>query len=309
MNLQSKCVINGKQLFMQVVWGCPYRKWIAMQGFPYFLQNFTDREWLSKAHDVVLQEAHSLSRSAWSDKQQKLKHRLQNSFAQNGGRIAFQRIKKESLPELNVLFRKIHLDLEPQRWEANGNDVVLVRNAQAFAPDESFRCKSGLKRIVAALRNRLVFDSKVTVDEARKMQKFVPLPNPCEVATEFFDGWNSFWCRDSQDEPPPDAFQQWFECLPDWDPMTFHSVSYEDWQFSLRKAKVRSMRGADGFSVQELRLLPEGVFRLLKLIFAHAEKTKIWPSILTKTWVILLPKTEGILTWKQVRPISIASMI
>ena len=91
--------------------------------------------------------------------------------------------------------------------------------------------------------------------------------------------------------------------------MTFHSVSYEDWQFSPRKAKVRSMRGADGFSVQELRLLPEGVFRLLKLIFAHAEKTKIWPSILTKTWVILLPKTEGFLTWKQVRPISMASMI
>ncbi len=75
--------------------------------------------------------------------------------------------------------------------------------------------------------------------------------------------------------------------------MTFHSVSYEDWQFSLRKAKVRSTRGADGFSVQELRLLPEGVFRLLKL----------------KTWVILLPKTEGFLTRKQVRPISIASMI
>ncbi len=55
------------------------------------------------------------------------------------------------------------------------------------------------------------------------------------------------------------------------------------------------MRDADGFSVQELRLLPEGVFRLLNLIFSHAENRKIWPTILT-----------GFLTWKQVRPISIA---
>ncbi len=218
--------------------GMTFRNWIAKQRFPYFPADFTDREWLSKAHDVVLQEAQALSRPAWSDKQQKMKQRLQSSFGESGARLAFQRINKESLPELNVLFRKISLDLEQQRWEADGNEVVLVRNVQAFAPDDSFRCKSGRKSIIAVLRNRLVFDSKLSVDEARSIQKLEPLPNPCDIANDFFNGWNSYWCRDSQDEPPPAAFQQWCDSLPGWDPMSFQPISFEEWQFSLKRANL-----------------------------------------------------------------------
>ena len=289
--------------------GMSFHQWIATRGFPYFPDDFWDREWISKAYEAVLQEANLLSRSSWSAKQSKLKDRLQKSFSDSGGRCAFQRIKTETLPEVTMLFQKIHLDLEQQRWEAEGNDVIFVRNAHCFNPDEVFHCKSGCKQIVAVLRNRLVFDSKLSVDEARKLQKLVPLPNPQDIANNFFQGWNAFWCRDVPDEPPPAEFQNWFDTLPDWEPMAFDPISFEEWQAFLRKAKTKSMRGADGFSVKELRLLPEGIFHLLNLIFTHAENHKVWPSILTKTWVILLPKVEGALTWQQVRPISISSMI
>ena len=114
-----------------------------------------------------------------------------------------------------MIFRKIHLDLEPQNKDGKRMEMMLSWFAmpRLFAPDESF-CNSGLKRIVAVLRNRLVFDSKVTVDEARKMQKFVPLPNPCEVATEFFDGWNSFWFVIHWMNPSPKLFSNGLSVFP-----------------------------------------------------------------------------------------------
>ena len=93
--------------------GMSFRKWIASHGFPYFPGDFTDRIWISKAHEAVLSEAQSLSKQAWSQKQAKMKERLQNSFSENGGKDAFQRIKKESLPDISVLYRKVKLDLEP----------------------------------------------------------------------------------------------------------------------------------------------------------------------------------------------------
>ena len=251
-----------------------------------------DRKWISKAHEAVLSETQSLSKQAWSQKQAKMKERLQNSFSENGGKDAFQRIKKESLPDISVLYRKVKFDLEPQRWEAEGCDVVLVRNSHAFLPDESFRCRSGKKTIVAVLRNRIVFDSKLSFEDARGIEKFVPMPHPGDIASEFLKGWNTYWCRDDPQEPPPEAFHNWLDTLPAWDPMPFRSIEFDEWRFSLKKAKAKSMRGADGFSVTELRRIPEGIFKLLNLFFEHAESTRVWPSILTKTWVILLPKCD-----------------
>ena len=76
-----------------------------------------------------------------------------------------------------------------------------------------------------------------------------------------------------------------------------------------KRSKKLSMRGADGWSVVELDKLPRPIFILLRHILDHAESCGAWRSLLTKTWVVLLPKVEGSLSWKEVRPISIASML
>ena len=119
MQSQWNAVIHASGL------GMPFWKWIANQGFPYFPSDFYDFPWLEQVHQCVLDEAHRLSRKAWNHKQQKFKQRLRSSFSERGGRDAFQRIKKESFPEVNVLFKKVALDLMLQDWEGNGRENLF----------------------------------------------------------------------------------------------------------------------------------------------------------------------------------------
>ena len=287
----------------------PFRKWIADQGFPYFPSDFYDSPWLVQAHQCVLDEAHRLSSKAWNHKQQKYKQRLRSSFSERGGRDAFQRIKKESLPEVNVLFRKVKLDLMQQNWEGEGREHIWIRNSNEFCPDDRFALHSGLTSVVAILQDGIVLDKRISHEEAKTLTKLVPISDPNGIADEFFGGWNQYWQRDIPDEEPPDQFAQWFESLPTWNRMNYQEISFEEWQEALYCSKKHSMRGADGWSVVELGKLPRPIFTLLRHIFDHAESCGAWPTLLTKTWVVLLPKVEGSLSWKEVRPISIASML
>lgn len=107
----GRCNASGTLLSMPLNWVFSE---MANQGFIYVPQDFFDFDWLEKAHRCVLDEAHRLSRKAWADKQTKYKQKLQNSFTTSGGKDAFRAIKKESLPEVNVLFRKVKLNLMQQ---------------------------------------------------------------------------------------------------------------------------------------------------------------------------------------------------
>lgn len=62
---------------------------------------------------------------------------------------------------------KSNFEVTPQDWEDDGNENVLVRNSHLVSPDNCFRVASGLKRITAILRQSIVFDSKLSFDEAK----------------------------------------------------------------------------------------------------------------------------------------------
>ena len=69
------------------------------------------------------------------------------------------------------------------------------------------------------------------------------------------------------------------------------------------------MRGTCGWSVGELRLLPEKAVLPLLRLFATVGKGGCWPKQLQTWLLVLLRKEEGIPTWKSVRPISVASVV
>eukprot|EP00438_Fugacium_kawagutii_P016749 Skav228882 [mRNA] locus=scaffold2395:202260:205295:+ [translate_table: standard] len=86
-------------------------------------------------------------------------------------------------------------------------------------------------------------------------------------------------------------------------------LSLDDWKRALLQAKVHTMRGIDGWTTTELRMIPDGyVLPLLELFQAVAEAGQ-WPRQLSVWLVILLRKSDAaVADWSSLRPISVASL-
>ena len=72
---------------------------------------------------------------------------------------------------------------------------------------------------------------------------------------------------------------------------------------------MNCLRGADSFTPMELSFLPDSFIQALLNIYHVIEKTGKWPSQLLKSFVVFLPKEEGDIGWKGIRPITVAPLI
>ena len=99
----------------------------------------------------------------------------------------------------------------------------------------------------------------------------------------------------------------------------FHKLKHLNWSrwtspFGpsqvLKSSKPHSMRGVDGWSFAELKLIPRNFVDVLLQLFHWCEQTCTWPKVF-QTWLaVLLRKVPtGIVSWKSVRPISVAATL
>ena len=128
------------------------------------------------------------------------------------------------------------------------------------------------------------------------------------ISQKFFEGWNQYWQRDSDDDLP-DGFMDWLRRLPQWDCQDYTPISVDDFRGSIRSAKKWTMRGADSFTPTELALLPDSFLHSLLELYRVIERTGIWPSQLLRSSVVFPPKEDGDIGWKGIRPITVAPLI
>ena len=76
----------------------------------------------------------------------------------------------------------------------------------------------------------------------------------------------------------------------------------------LKKMKVHSAHGVDGWRVQELRNLPDVLLNRLCDLFRLVEETGRWPSAMTTALVIMIDKGGG-LKAGDLRPITVTSIV
>ena len=70
------------------------------------------------------------------------------------------------------------------------------------------------------------------------------------------------------------------------------------------RMKARSVPGADGWRVKELRRLRHGFYVDLTNLFNHLESSgRVWPSALRTAWIAAVPKKTS--TLDSIRPIAV----
>lgn len=77
----------------------------------------------------------------------------------------------------------------------------------------------------------------------------------------------------------------------------------------LKGVSTKSARGSCGFSVQELKLIPDALLQPLFELFHAIEDGHSWPEALVFAMVMCLPKVEGPCTALQIRPITVLSRL
>ena len=156
--------------------------------------------------------------------------------------------------------------------------------------------------------NSLRLDVRVSRREAASLEKVEVSLDPAVWSHAFFQGWSAYWQREDESFGAM-PWRQLLQSVPPVQVRPAEAIGFSEWRAALGKAKTSSMRGACGWSVSELKKLPESVVLPLLRLFARVEAGAGWPKQLQQWLLILLRKEEGIPEWSSVRPISVASVV
>ena len=238
------------------------------------------------------------------------KQLLEESQLHRGGRDAFAAVKEEAMPEITHIVTCIKPKLKKVRW--NGPTARLqVENSHEFRAGAPLTTDDESWKIDGILPNALVLDRPIAYKNAVKVSQQFVVHSPEEMSEVMYKGWSEYWCRD----PAIDGMERWedFEQLlshvPSWHPLHFQPLDLTDWRYAIANTKAHTMRGSCSWSAKELSTLPDALVLILLHILSFIEQLGVWPDVCMKAFVVCLAKTTGDITWKDVRPITVASLI
>ena len=136
--------------------------------------------------------------------------------------------------------------------------------------------------------------------------------DPSNIADKLNNYWNQFWCRDSNDDISNTSVWSNFnrhleQCTPQ-PPIELDLCNVELWKQAIGTTKVSSARGTDGWTVEELRNLPDVCIQVLANIFASIQGQSL-PIEWTHSITIPIGKTDLPETPAQTRPITLIPML
>ena len=108
----------------------------------------------------------------------------------------------------------------------------------------------------------------------------------------------------------PAEAQPYLDLVPDSLVIDLAPLTARDLCDTVGELKAISMRGADGWSYGELKMIPAVAFTSLAAIFGWIESNRRWPTVLAQWFIILLRKSEvDTPSWSDLRPITVASSL
>ena len=130
-----------------------------------------------------------------------------------------------------------------------------IRNSSAVRVGDDLSGSAECK-VLEVQEDAIKFDSRLLRREASGLEKVEVSLDPNIWAGAFFQGWGAFWCREGGVEQG-NPWRPLLHSLPSVPEQALGLITFEDWKAALGRAKAASMRGTCGWSVSELRRLPE----------------------------------------------------
>ena len=287
--------------------GKSFSAWCLDRGSMLFPSSFPMLECVQYLKDLVATDLQKWSSEAASFKKKRYRDSLERSLKTEGGRLPFRLLRAPPSPPVSELAQVSQFDFSKFIC---GEDTTtfFFHNTSLLPGDVVF--VNGESTTVS-----LVGDDSVTVDSCfpnptsfAQKRIFV---HPDEMAKAFFHEWDRFW--NPVDCHVSDEAQRIINRIPPLGPFPFGPITWHDWRLSLKKAKEKAMIGADGWSIWELRQLPQILVEPLLSIHRRIEEDGMkWPRVLVRGFLIWLnkdPDSDEPITWESIRPITVLSTI
>ena len=228
---------------------------------------------------------------------------------ENGGRLSFKAIKEEGPQPLCFVAKTVTVKVKKTRWTKQGVTVLQVDTTHNLQKDLPIVFQGQQRNIVTVNTNSLTVDKPLFLrDQNFGLKQVQYIYQPQQAGKEVVDAWNGYLQRDQ----PDDRWEQAEEILtmiPQGPQIEVPEFEVELWRRVQAKTPCRSARGSCGFSVREIRNIPEWLLIILFKIFTAIETEGTWPQNWVFAFTVLLPKTENPSNAMDLRPITILSRV
>ena len=297
-----------------------WRAIVGAQGFPggflsflvaqsFFVPSaFPAEGWVREIRVWLQDQVQSIVRQAAKDGRRLFIGALEDSWQNKGGALPCRLIRDQQMPKLEELRLQRPMQLAPQRWMPDGLAWVKYKDVSFLSVGDVLQGEIEVE-IRDIVDNRVQLSKRVSRRQAANLIWRKVSTDPVEWCHEVLEGWNQYWRRDA-DESIPESAVRHIERIQEHEPLIVKPLRVEDWNKALKRTKVHTMVGVDGFCAEDLQLIPEATLEGLLDIFRAIENGAEWPQ-LCKQWLVVLLRKEqmGLLTWDVVRPISVAGLL
>jgi len=226
-----------------------------------------------------------------------------------GGGMAFKAVRERSAPPPTFMSHDVHQKLLRQRWTLGGTQRLRYKRPCILEKGLPV-CFQGQQAILCEVDDDFLYlDRPVKCKSMNDLVLAQPKreTDAKQMQTMVCDAWNQFWQAPDVVTPEAEEFVRGMSDCPSCPYMDFQ---VDTWRRCIKGVKVKSARGACGFSMRDMQLMPNQLVEWLFMLYRAIEAGMPWPSRLTLARVTMLAKPgEDNHRPTSVRPITIVSVI
>ena len=231
----------------------------------------------------------------------------------SGGKWCFDQVKDTSAPPLSTISWNVECQIKRIAWRKQGLNTLPLQGKSPFDTNFPINFQGQDRNIVCQNSNLLTLDKPVILKNADDLviRQTRTSADIQDIHHQLLDSWTELWCRDEDKQDR----QHWSEAcdlvssISDCPSCPFKPLTKELWISSLRGAKPKSARGADGFSTRDCRLMKGQVLTWLLKILQKIELGHNWPSQWCIAKITVLSKGQESKSPLDIRPISILAKL
>ena len=285
-----------------------FQQWILETDLGYVPLNLPTFEYCCDLKNLFAQWYTTQEHAIWLQRT-KLKQLEIIVDIPQGGRLAFQQIRDDAHPPIHAIHYKREATMIKTRCTKEGTHCVRLQPGHNLVLGPI--CFHEQKvNIIQVHPDRIFFDRKVkwrSTNLQLSQEDFTM--DPPTMHQHLHQAWSPYFCRDKVDDDQHtwEKAITFLEHVQDFPIMAHQPITGQQLYHAVKKTKLASSRGGDGFSTLDLRRLPMPLWELMATIFTKIEQKHLWPEAWTLAKTLCLPKTSEPKTPLDIRPITVMS--
>ena len=295
-------------------YGQSFVKWVIDHtDIDYVPLCLPDASYIVRLQQRVQVDCDSLCKKQFRARSQHFKKTLQLDWAK-GGKITFDIMAHRTHGDFHAMLVPVTVSATRLRWVRKGV-VTLKLDEHVFDLGADFKVfHNEVEFTVCSFRDNII-EAKIPSQHCESIGPRIELCihrwvySSDEMARGFFKYWEQFWERDDTVENQ----DHWIEAMRHIDSIQSFdtaeiNIETKDIVDSIASTPSRSAKGLCGWSIKEVKVLPESIIQLL-VVAMNAFISTRWPRIFSLVKVALPPKVSHPCRPKDGRPIAIMSQI